>query len=49
MAHGGLGGDRAAREAVYFDHDASAFANDDFRVFHFKVGRSGGPIWPGPC
>lgn len=22
---------------MIFDHDAAAFANDDFRIFHFKV------------
>ncbi|KAI8467983.1 MAG: hypothetical protein J3K34DRAFT_369935 [Monoraphidium minutum] len=28
-----------AREAVIFDHDSAAFANDEFRIFHFKVKR----------
>ena len=27
----------AQREAVIFDQDSAAFANDDFRIFHFKV------------
>jgi hypothetical protein len=26
-----------AREAVVFDHDSAAFANDEFRIFHFKA------------
>jgi hypothetical protein len=24
-------------EAVFFDHDSAAFANDEFRIFNFKV------------